>query len=718
MFGDVPRWVDEDELNFFDIVTFGFGDQDRLYLRGQFTFMKNNKNINTLWRQCRYLSEIDIRLARALDNQVKNRLHFESAEGCFSAIVLSQDDINVKYAVKAFTDVKESRNSANKQSVYLSTGHDGNKSIIFKAKHGEGITEDDIVAKSMNWFENDGSQYSSENTSLQRPKGEMIRINRVEEETEVCMYWAPKKYQHLICVPGIDWYDNNVFLLEGVLYKQKYESIDIPTGLETAPFFHYQEWKRTYRESQLVSFKSREGKSGWALVKEGAIPIPMLTKSDGPFSSMVKTNTNIFPHNSFCLVSTSRKYPPGTFSTTCKRRITWENDDGLHIVHPPKWNTVNVWNDITLSLTMEIKETQEYSTTALQKLFSVATTNILSWSGPTVLVVHMSSADKESLDVASSIFSDVGENTFIAIVFSDDNISVSRKALINMANSVSPTRWIMNGIQLERGMLLSDDAYLFAKRATHARSESTGHVLLFPSLAMSKSLSVLNGSEEMSLVSIGIERFQQIKNHLSRSVAKFDCKSECESDSNNELEKLVYEYWLEVTTNDILKKSYLSTEAAFNIEQVFLDMISSQELWDNIYYDYSPGFIVDRLGPVPGMYTMEIVPEVEEFAGSCFNLLNLSQLAALGYEFNMLPGIFALSDPVSRSSARGCNIEVPEDLENCCKYSKQDHTSRSRCDGCSMLQDEDLLWYLAREESYRSVKTALIWEKLRPRAST
>lgn len=39
-FGDLPRWITNDELENFDIVTYGFGDQDRVYLRGQFTFHK------------------------------------------------------------------------------------------------------------------------------------------------------------------------------------------------------------------------------------------------------------------------------------------------------------------------------------------------------------------------------------------------------------------------------------------------------------------------------------------------------------------------------------------------------------------------------------------------------------------------------------------------------------------------------------------------------
>ena len=56
VFGDVTRWIDDDEWNDYDIVTYGFGDQDRLYLRGQFTFHRNDPTyINQIWRHCRYV---------------------------------------------------------------------------------------------------------------------------------------------------------------------------------------------------------------------------------------------------------------------------------------------------------------------------------------------------------------------------------------------------------------------------------------------------------------------------------------------------------------------------------------------------------------------------------------------------------------------------------------------------------------------------------------
>ena len=115
VFGDMSRWIDEDEWNDYDIVSYGFGDQDKLYLRGQFTFHRNDPEyINQIWRHCKYLSEMDIRYAHHPGK-------FESAEGCYSQAVLVKKDIKVKWAVKAFTDVGEN-SPIYTQGVYLSLG--------------------------------------------------------------------------------------------------------------------------------------------------------------------------------------------------------------------------------------------------------------------------------------------------------------------------------------------------------------------------------------------------------------------------------------------------------------------------------------------------------------------------------------------------------------------------------------------------------------------
>ena len=69
------------------------------------------------------------------------------------------------------------------------------------------------------------------------------------------------------------------------------------------------------------------------------------------------------------------------------------------------------------------------------------------------------------------------------------------------------------------------------------------------------------------------------------------------------------------------------------------------------YFDKSPILLIDRLGPKREMMTLDLVPEVEDFGGrTCFHLLRLAQLAALGYRVSVLPGAFATSYPNTRAA--------------------------------------------------------------------
>lgn len=73
-------------LPFFDIVTFSFGDNYRLYMRGQLTVHKNIPFVNNLWRECTHLSEYNKRLKKWADGGYE-KWNFVSAEGCYSKVI-------------------------------------------------------------------------------------------------------------------------------------------------------------------------------------------------------------------------------------------------------------------------------------------------------------------------------------------------------------------------------------------------------------------------------------------------------------------------------------------------------------------------------------------------------------------------------------------------------------------------------------------------------
>lgn len=52
--------------------------------------------------------------------------------------------------------------------------------------------------------------------------------------------------------------------------------------------------------------------------------------------------------------------------------------------------------------------------------------------------------------------------------------------------------------------------------------------------------------------------------------------------------------------------------------------------------------MVDRYGPKNGMYTRNLVPDIDELC-SCMNMFRLAQFSILNYKVLSLPKVFALS---------------------------------------------------------------------------
>jgi hypothetical protein len=262
VFGDMSRWIDDDEWDDYDVVTYGYGDQDKLYLRGQFTFHRNDEQtINQLWRHCKYLSEMDIRYSHP------ESLKFESAEGCYSQAVLIRKDVRVKWAVKASTDYLED-SPIYSQGVYLSLGSSPSltssisfrpKSVLYTSSSNE--YGDRLLSLPHDWFEDRAKypKYSERGLSIQKYVGERTKVETYrmrydagdEDASDVkCMFWAPKTYQMDICtVDGNVKSDEVVILERGVLYKQKFvvRAKVFPEGISSFPFFHFQ--VRTFHPS-------------------------------------------------------------------------------------------------------------------------------------------------------------------------------------------------------------------------------------------------------------------------------------------------------------------------------------------------------------------------------------------------------------------------------------------------------------------------------------
>ena len=117
LIGDLPLFVELEELTRYDIFTYHFGDVFRLYLRGQFAAHRNTREINMLWAECPHLGdglarelEAKHEIVRRLAAEGKHgRTRFISAEGCYSWVVASKSWMRVKFASKAFADWSDDR---------------------------------------------------------------------------------------------------------------------------------------------------------------------------------------------------------------------------------------------------------------------------------------------------------------------------------------------------------------------------------------------------------------------------------------------------------------------------------------------------------------------------------------------------------------------------------------------------------------------------------
>ena len=114
------------------------------------------------------------------------------------------------------------------------------------------------------------------------------------------------------------------------------------------------------------------------------------------------------------------------------------------------------------------------------------------------------------------------------------------------------------------------------------------------------------------------------------------------------------------------------------------------------YFDKSPILMIDRLGPKKEMMTLDLAPEVEDFGGrSCFHLLRLAQLAALGYKVSVLPGAFAASYPNIRAAL--CTESIQKSIS-------------SQCD-CE-LDSESTIKEILIDEVKRPAKVAVLMKEL------
>ena len=681
----------------------------------------------------------------------------------------------LKWAVKAFTDVGE-KSPIYTQGVYLSFGSPPSltssisyhpKSVLYTASSVE--TGASLLNLSPMWFEDKSKhpKYLERKLPIQKFVGEKTQVEtyrmlqnkgvKVDEEIK-CMYWAPATYQLDICtVEGNVASDDVITLEHGVLYKQKFQERQnklFPDGIKSFPFFHFQEWKRVFRRTELLPAQNaRRSSHGLVVTKEGALPMLRLSpskvwnfKSTTSASAWANSDSGATltkpSSNQFCLTSTPKSYPKG--ATLCELAAAWPQPEAnktikfdstylasVNILRQFQgrtkvrgdnnaksstwWDTkhIDANGDVTLALTLQISERHMKDKVTLKGMLAAADSNIFAWgsSQPCVLLIYLQSENRDvhftsCVHLIKEVFGH-GDglhltNTLVAIVDAYE-ANVSRKALLNMATSAAPTRWVISGIEVERGLILSNEASVYAARQAKAYSDLPGHAFVLPQFA-SKRDAEDRSSYDGRLIfdSIGAELLPSIRDEksMTSNLAKYDCVA-CSGDANDEddamkekrllsgssengVEQNLEDLWWDMTIAEVYgtaggfkgdAKTSLSAMAKTHdrMEVALISLLDRKGDHKEILRSFgkSPIIMVDRLGPHEQMRTIDLAPETEEFGGrSCFNLLRLAQLATLGYKISVLPGAFAASFPKSRNALCtesmkshhdcGCDIKLDE----------------------------------------------------------
>eukprot|EP00977_Amphora_coffeiformis_P007983 scaffold1803_cov92-Amphora_coffeaeformis.AAC.6 len=739
LWGNVGRHLQPEDWVDFDIVTWGFGDQQRLYLRGQFTMHRNDpQRINQLWRDCPYLSRIDERFARAVKQEEEFKL--ESAEGCYSVAVLQYNDLAIKYATAAWTDIDKTTDTAFSHGIQLVRDVTKKSRHLLVKRAGATIPAPSVDQISYHRLA-DSPLYRDDSLPWQEPIGAMEPISLprdAHQEDDPCQFfWIQQKYRPQLCLPeALDTHET-IYWVKGQLSKQETRDLVIADGLLTGPFFHFQEWKRHFMAHQLTAVLDPQW-SSILLTQHGGLPVKY---NDPTTSSNIRKRQShqsssslspsplglaleqhwkgdlmrmlehdeleaeshrlrLLPRNTYCLLHGE----PQRFHTIpCEDAVVWSDTERIQILSAaPAWNKLDVEQEVTLCLTLHIAEIK--ATTAWADLLA---DNLDNWQGqPAVVVVSLQGLKESQTEQAVAVLQEklksFSDTAFVAVIFPKENEEgdgeannlVSRKALMNMATDMSPTRWYVYGMEVERGLVLSRDSVVLALRAA-ATSVQSGRILWVAQYGLND-----NDTSAVSATTISLKDLVQARGQDTvQSPWRFDkpCPTDSKRGEGDHLSSPHILWWLtsmnlvapdkkRVTDEEIRKRA----ESTDEMNQDALKILQTPE--SLLVSEESPILLVDNTGPYMGIRAHTFVREVEAFAGvRCFHLLRMALLIAGGYQLGVLEGAFATSSQDTRKIS-------PE-------------YSSTKCDGCPVLEGHSKTKdALIQSEVQRIVNTVIVWD--------
>lgn len=716
LFGDLSRWITLDELTNYDIVTYTYGDQHRLYMRGQFTIHKNDETkINQLWRKCDYLTAMDERFKSIVQHDQK--YHVESAEGCYSAAVLDQNDIAVKFAVKAWTDIFRN-DTAYSHGLFISRSTNGERQVLYKQENlfGNGRVSSPVSRLPSDWFVTKDRIYKDPSIPIQREIGVRHQIfpEKMDSSVKDCMYWALPKYQSKLCLTEDEVTSNDTILwINGKLWKQAYEDTALQApSVNTAPLFHFQEWKRSYQYGPLASMKLSSQLRIFCLTPEGAVPVidtrhssnrsfraasPLGLAPMTSWSSVDQNDRSQLPGLTYCVSSTIDR---SSKHARCTMSASWHDErQTILLSMAPGWKEIEIEQDVSFVLCLGISEEQLENSVALDKVINHLKLNLLRWRGqPSVVIIALASTGSKAMTIAIDLVkeklltADVDLSlSLVALVVREESETssktqhFSRKALFNMAIDAVPTRWYLSGLEIDRGLSISAETMLFAYRAVASSSRLHGTIFVIPQF----------GAVDNKPLTTGINKMDELfsARDLQQVVPLRIFDESCE-ENNGHLHILESEWWSMTQDLDQEEGGKHVDEAtrAAQLEKLQDEILKLNSANISASLNDSPVLLIDNLGPHDGILTNDIAREVESFIGqSCYNGLRLQQLALLGFSYEILAGAFVFSSETT-------------------PY----YSSNKDCRRCHISGDDDrrVLDNIAFAEIKRVAKTAILWAEI------
>ena len=232
VWGDLERWIEEDEWGDYDIVSYSFGDNRAAYLRGQFTMFRNDPTVNLLWMQCPLLTQV----GPLPSTQI-------SDERCFSYNIFRHNVYNndnegkdnndnnkklrVKIATKQFAPWDEDRDAYYWFNGTINECPGGDEEAFWKCYK-------ERLSQKSHHKEGPGNKKDNRTPPLvlMGPREE------VEVETAECVRWVGMQYLTCLRMGDEEW-RHNLYFIDGRFYKQRFAYPDVGRRA----FLHFKYWK-------------------------------------------------------------------------------------------------------------------------------------------------------------------------------------------------------------------------------------------------------------------------------------------------------------------------------------------------------------------------------------------------------------------------------------------------------------------------------------------